>query len=279
MSTASAQAEMAVRSSRDAGQPAFVSRLYVARGVLFLLLLLAAWETASRAGLLDVRFFPPVSEVARRFVDLWARNVFPGHVLATLQRMVLGYALAAVVGIGLGLLMGYWRGLYDRLELLLELLRPLPPVALIPAFILLIGIGDEMKVALVFVGAVWPILLNTVDGVRGVHPTIIDAARMYHFGTARILRHVVFPAALPQIMAGLRTSLAISLILALVSEMIGATAGLGQFILVAQRGFRTTDMFAGIMLLAILGYALNRLFLLVERRVMAWHLERTGQAE
>lgn len=270
-------AEIPLTARRSTGR--FRGAAYTARGLLFLLALLALWELLSRGGIANPRLFPPFSDVVARFLDLWASATFPEHLLATLRRMLLGYALAAVVGIGLGLLMGYWRGLYQRLELLLELIRPLPPVVLIPPFILFLGIGDEMKVVLVFVGALWPILLNTAEGVRGVHPLLVDAARMYQFSHLRILREVMFPAALPQIMAGLRVSLAISLILALVSEMIGASRGLGQFILTSQRSFRMTDMYAGIVLLALLGYTLNSLFLLVERRVLAWHSARSGLAE
>ena len=247
-------------------------------GPLFVLFLLAVWETLSQLRLVNVVLFPPVTTVLGRFFALWADSTFPTHLLPTLRRMALGYAIAAALGISLGTLMGYWRGVADRLAPLLEFLRPLPPVAVIPAFVLFLGIGDEMKVAVVLFGCFWPILLNTIDGVRGVHPTILEVARMYQFTTPRTLRSVVLPAAMPQIMAGLRTSLAIALIVAIVSEMIGATQGVGFFILLAQRSFRMPDMYAGIILLAVLGYTLNRGFLLLESRLMAWHLERTGQA-
>ncbi len=251
--------------------------LYGLRGVLFLLALLLAWEAGSRNGLLNPRLFPAVSDILARFAGLCLDGTFAMHLGATLQRMALGYFLAGVVGTVLGLVMGYWQGIYQRLELLLEFLRPMPPVALVPAFILFLGIGEEMKIALVLFGALWPVLLNTIDGTRGVHPLIMDVARMYHFGHCRTLRRVVFPSALPQMMAGLRVSLAISLILALVSEMVGATRGLGHFILVSQRGFRMADMYAGIFLLALVGYLLNRLFLAIESRVMSWHLETRAE--
>jgi len=240
-------------------------------GPLFVLALLLIWEAASQLKLVNVVLFPPLTTVLGRFFALWADNTFPMHLLPTLRRMLLGYAMAAALGISLGTLMGFWSAVYDRLSPILEFLRPLPPVAVIPAFVLFLGIGDEMKVAIVLFGCFWPILLNTIDGVRGVHPTIVEVARMYQFTTARTLRSVILPAALPQIMAGLRTGLAIALIVALVSEMIGATQGLGFFIVLAQRGFRMPDMYAGIILLAILGYTLNRGFLLVESRLMAWH--------
>lgn len=253
-------------------------RLHAARGLIVLLALVVGWELASRGALVDPRLLPPASAVLARFAELWLSNAFPEHLAATAWRMALGYALAATVGIALGLLLGYWPGLYSRLEPLLELARPMPPVALMPPLMLFLGIGDEMKVALIFLGALWPILLNTVDGVRGVHPALVDAARMHRFGPRLLLTEVLLPAALPQLMPGLRVSLAVALILALVSEMVGATSGLGRFILLAQRSFRTADMYAGIVLLAAVGYALNRLFLLTEQRLIGHVRARASDA-
>ena len=247
-------------------------------GPVFVVVLLGLWETLSRLKLINAVLFPPVTTILGRFLDLWVDGTFLANLLPTLGRMGLGYAIAAVVGISLGTVMGFWSGIYDRLEPLLEFIRPLPPVAVIPVFILFLGIGEEMKVASVVFGCIWPILLNTVDGVRGVHPIIVEVARIYQFSTWRTLRAVVLPAALPQIMAGLRTGLTIALIVALVSEMVATTRGLGFFIVLNQRSFRMPDMYAGIFLLAALGYTLNRGFLLVEARLMGWHLARTDQA-
>ncbi len=242
-----------------------------------LLAVLVLWEVASRARVLNPQFFPPVTDILATFVALWTNNVFPPHLAATLARMAVGYGVAVALGVGLGLLMGRWRGIYDLFEPLVEFLRPMPPVALIPVLILLVGIGDEMKIIVVAFASLFPILLNTVDGVRGVHPTLLDVARTFRFGELDTLRRVILPAALPQIVAGLRISLAIALIVALVSEMIGATQGLGYFVLQAQRSLRIRDMYAAIVMLALLGFTVNALFLLAESRVLAWHRASTGQ--
>jgi ABC-type nitrate/sulfonate/bicarbonate transport system permease component len=246
-------------------------------GLATLVAVLALWELASRTRLLNPQFFPPVTDILGTFFQLWRNNVFPEHLVATLWRMAVGYGAGAVLGIGLGLLMGRWRAVYELFEPLVEFARPMPPVALIPVLILLLGIGDEMKIAIVVFASFFPVLLNTVDGVRSVHPTLLDVARTFHFSEGDLLRKVILPAALPQIVAGLRISLAIALIVALVSEMIGATRGLGYFVLQAQRGLRIRDMYAAIVMLALLGYTLNWLFLLVEARVLAWHRGSTGQ--
>jgi ABC-type nitrate/sulfonate/bicarbonate transport system permease component len=248
-----------------------------ALGLLTLVAVLVAWEVLSRTRVLNPQFFPPVTDILTTFFNLWANNVFPPHLAATLWRMALGYGLAVVLGVGLGLVMGRWQAVYDLFEPLVEFARPMPPVALIPVLILLLGIGDEMKVAIVVFASIFPILLNTIDGVRSVHPTLLDVARTFHFTEGDLLRKVIFPAALPQIVAGLRISLAIALIVALVSEMIGATQGLGYFVLQAQRSLRIRDMYAAIVMLALLGFTLNGLFLLAESRVLAWHRASTGQ--
>jgi ABC-type nitrate/sulfonate/bicarbonate transport system permease component len=248
-----------------------------ALGVGTVLVVLLLWEVASRARILNPQFFPPVTEILGTFVQLWLTNVFPPHLAATLWRMAAGYSIAVVLGVGLGLLMGRWQSVYELFEPLVEFLRPMPPVALIPVLILLVGIGDEMKVIVVVFASVFPILLNTIDGVRGVHPTLLDVARTFHFSAGDTLRRVILPAALPQIVAGLRISLAIALIVALVSEMVGATAGMGYLVLQAQRGLRIRDMYAAIVMLALLGFTLNWVFLMVEGRVLAWHRASTGQ--
>jgi ABC-type nitrate/sulfonate/bicarbonate transport system permease component len=259
--------------------PALDARTWGRRalGLATLLAVLAAWEIASRTRLLNPQFFPPVTDILGTFWTLWANNVFPEHLAVTLRRMAVGYAAAAVLGVGLGLVMGRWQGVYDLFEPVVEFARPMPPVALIPVLILVLGIGDEMKVAIVLFASVFPVLLNTIDGVRGVHPTLLDVARTFRFSEADRLRKVILPAALPQIVAGLRISLAIALIVALVSEMIGATQGLGYFVLQAQRGLRIRDMYAAIVMLALLGFTLNGLFVLAESRVLAWHRASTGQ--
>ena len=256
---------------RRLGMSSVVGRLSSYTGPLFVLILLIAWETLSQLRVVNALLFPPATTVLNRFYSLSADGTFLGHLIPTMLRMLLGYGVAMVLGISLGTLIGFWPVASRRLAPVLEFLRPLPPVAVIPAFVLFLGIGDEMKIMVVLFGCFWPILLNTIDGVRGIHPTIVEVARMYQFSTARILRSVVLPSAMPQIMVGLRTSLAIALIVALVSEMIGATQGLGFFIVLAQRGFRMTDMYAGIVLLAILGYTLNRGFLALESHLMGWH--------
>jgi ABC-type nitrate/sulfonate/bicarbonate transport system permease component len=245
-------------------------------GLILILLLLAFWQI-SALYLMDTPTWPPVTQV----FEAWFENVADGtlviHILATLWRQMLGYGLAVVLGVSIGLGMGYYRALYNLFEPLVEVLRPIPGPAYLPVLVLFVGIGHEMKVVLILVASFFPILLNTYSGVRSIDPVQFDTARTLGLTTLQTFRELVLPAAMPQILTGMRISLAISLILAILAEMIVSTDGLGYFTLLAQRTFKVTDMYAGIFTLALLGYVLNRVFLLVEARLIRWHHESSGR--
>jgi ABC-type nitrate/sulfonate/bicarbonate transport system permease component len=152
-----------------------------------------------------------------------------------------------------------------------------PGPAYLPVLVLFVGIGSEMKVVLILVASLFPILLNTYSGVRAIDPVQLDTARTLGLTTMQTLREVVLPAASPNILTGMRISLAISLILAILGEMIVSNDGLGYFVLLSQRTFKVPDMYAGIFTLALLGYMLNRLFLMIESRLIRWHTESSGR--
>ena len=245
-------------------------------GVILILLLLALWQF-SALYVMNTPTWPPVT----RIFEAWYENVVDGtlikHLLATLWRQMLGYSLAVTVGITLGLAMGYYRILNNLFEPLIEIFRPIPGPAYLPVLVLFVGIGSEMKVVLVMIASLFPILLNTYGGVRAIDPVQLDTARTLGLTTAQTMREVVLPAASPQILTGMRISLAISLILAILSEMIVSTDGLGYFTLLAERTFKVPDMYAGIFTLAMFGYVLNRLFLMGEARLIRWHQESSGR--
>ena len=245
-------------------------------GVILILLLLALWQF-SALYLMDTPTWPPVT----RIFQAWLSDLLDGtlitNLLATFWRQMLGYWLAVVLGVGVGLAMGYFRVAYNLMEPLIEVFRPIPGPAYLPVLVLFVGIGDEMKVVLILVASLFPILLNTYSGVRAIDPVQFDTARTLGLTTAQTLREIVLPAALPQILTGMRISLAISLILAILSEMIVSNDGLGYFTLLAERTFKVPDMYAGIFTLAIFGYALNRLFLFGEARLIRWHQESNGR--
>jgi ABC-type nitrate/sulfonate/bicarbonate transport system permease component len=248
--------------------------------------LLLVLEIAVPAGLLagyavwaagaDSFYFPPLSVIADRFVDLWLFDRVPDDLLPSLRRLAIGYLLCVLVGVGAGLVLGTFRLAQQAVQPFAEFIRALPAVALIPFGILVFGRGDTMKIFIIVVGAVWPILLNTIDGVRGVDHGMLEMARAYSVGRWGRMREIVVPAALPRVVAGMRTSLSVAIILMVVSEMVASSNGVGYFVLESQRRFAISDMWAGIILLGIIGYVANFLFVTAERRALRWHRESKG---
>jgi len=216
-------------------------------------------------------YFPPLSDVVERFADNWLFERFGSDIWPSLRRMFLGYAIAVALGVGVGVVLGGSRVLRRGTAPVVEFLRSIPPPALIPFGIVVIGIGDSMKVFIIAFVCVWPVLLNTIDGINGIDPTLKDTGRVYGVsGRDRLLR-MTLPAASPQIFAGMRLSLSLALILMVISEMVASTNGIGFFVLQSQRSFAIAEMWSGILLLGILGYLFNLIFVVVERRVLAWH--------
>jgi ABC-type nitrate/sulfonate/bicarbonate transport system permease component len=242
-------------------------------GIATIVVLLAAWETTARVQ--HNVYVPPPSQVAVTFVHEWFSPQFMQQAMPSLERLVAGFAIATVIGVTLGIAIGVSDALYRTLDPILQVLRALPPTAVIPVGILLLGIGDAMKVAVIVFGAVWPILVNSADGARCVSTERLDTARNFGLSRFETVVAVTFPSALPQIFAGLRIGLALAFIMIVISEMVGGSNGLGYAILSAQRTFSIPEMYAGIALLAVLGYTLNALFTLVEHRVLAWHIGST----
>jgi ABC-type nitrate/sulfonate/bicarbonate transport system permease component len=230
--------------------------------------LLALWWILSRDS--TSVYYPPLSAILDSFRQDWVSSEGIHNLRPSLTVLGAGFALAVVVGVAVGAVLGLSRTVERATRPLLELLRAVPGVALLPVFIVLIGIGLDMKIMLVASGAVWPVLLNTIDGVRSTEPLLIDMARSYGMSPRRRLRSIVLPSAAPQIFAGARTALAISVIIMVVSETVGSQ-GIGYFLLAAQRSFLISDMWGTIIALGILGYLLNLLFRLTEAVVLRWH--------
>ncbi|SFP48358.1 ABC-type nitrate/sulfonate/bicarbonate transport system, permease component [Amycolatopsis arida] len=239
------------------------------------------WEIATRvAG--DV-YFPPPTGILGAAAEMWftgpaaqlfLTDVVYEHIVPSVGRALGGWTIAVLLGVGLGTVLGRSRTGMDYVGPLFAFSRAIPPPTLVPVFLVLFGIGTGMQLTTIVFGALWPILLNTVDGVRSVDRVKQDTARS--FGTPRHywVLGVVLPAASPKIFAGLRLSLSIALILMVVSEMVGAENGIGKELIFAQQRFDFPAMWAWIVLLGVLGYGLNALLLTVERRVLGWQQSR-----
>ncbi|MBI3014941.1 MAG: ABC transporter permease [Candidatus Tectomicrobia bacterium] len=244
---------------------------------LFVLAIVGVWEAASRTNLVDPSYLPPFTAVLRAFVADFTQGEILRQVLATMRSYVQGLSLALAVGIPCGVLMGAFPGFYAGGRTLLEFLRPIPSVAVIPIAILLLGIEFKMRTAVVFYGSLWPVLLNTLYGIYDVDPVYVDTARVFGRRRGNILRAVVLPAALPYIFTGVRIASAIALILAVTSEMVAGSSGLGFYVKTSEMSLRVGEMYGGILLTGILGYLLNVGFLSLEKVILGWHRGFQGQ--
>ena len=239
-------------------------------GFALVAVLLVFWQCASAFGWVDSVSVPRVTTILSTWWSDLASGVIPSQLGPSLRRITVGLGLAVVIGIPLGLLMGVSRLAYRVLEPVTELIRPIPSAAYIPVAILFLGLGDEMKLFVIFLACVFPVLLNTYGGVKGVDRDLIDTGRTLGTPRASILRKIVFPAALPSVLTGIRVSLGIAFIVAVTSEMIAGNNGLGYFIIDKQQSFHVSEVFAGILTLGVLGYALNLIFLQIERYLLRW---------
>ncbi|HSV58309.1 MAG TPA: ABC transporter permease [Variovorax sp.] len=241
------------------------------------LVLVALWWVLSER--YPSTYSPPLSEIVALFRKLWLFEHARTDLLPSLINLAMGYSAALVVGIVAGTVLGLTPRLSTALWPTLEFLRAIPGVALLPVFVILLGVGPSMKVALISVGAMWPILLNTIDGVRSVEPTLRDVAASFRIPLAVRLRRIVLPAASPQIFSGARISLSVAVILIVVSEMVGANGGIGYFVRSAERSFAIPEMWSGIIVLGLVGYALNTLFRIVEAYALDWHRGMTSHGK
>ncbi|MFJ6359350.1 ABC transporter permease [Pseudarthrobacter oxydans] len=242
------------------------------RAALFLALpalLVLAWWVASQNS--TSFFWPPLSKIVTTFGPTWFEGRITEEVLPSLVRLALGYGIALVVGTAAGVLIGTYATLRSLLEPSLDFFRALPPPILIPIIILFLGIGDEMKVVVIAIGCVWPILLNTMEGVRGIDEVQRETASCYKLTQSSRLVHLILPGASPLIAAGARQALSIGIILMVISEMFSASNGIGFVILQFQRGFSIPEMWTGIILLGLIGLLLALIFRFVESRVLAWY--------
>ncbi|MEW1634722.1 ABC transporter permease [Streptomyces sp. NPDC093801] len=236
------------------------------------LALLALWEAAPRFGLVDATFLPPFSEVARAWWGLLADGQLAEHTRASLTRSFGGFALAVLVAVPLGLLIGWYRPVAAFLGPLLELFRNTAALALLPVFVLLLGIGETSKVSIVVYACVWPILLNTISAVGNADPTLVRLARSMDLSTPRLFQKVILPASVPAVFTGIRLAGAVSILVLVAAEMIGAKAGLGYLINASQFNFAIPQMYAGIVTISAIGVAFNQLLVAVERRLSLWRV-------
>lgn len=245
--------------------------LWLGNAAVFLLLV-GIWQLGSNTGVIPQAFFPGPDRSFGTLFEQLGTSDFWFAFSETVSRMLLGFVVASVAGIALGAMLGLSRAMREYVEPTLELIRPLPASAVIPVFVLMLGLNERMIITVIAFGSIWPALLGTVHGFKTVEPRLFEVARILHLSRFEVIWKIALPNALPDIFAGLRLAVTVSLILAVVTEMLSGSNGLGHNIILAARSFRSADLFAGIIVLGAIGYLTNILLERVERHMLRWRM-------
>jgi NitT/TauT family transport system permease protein len=243
------------------------------------IIFLVAWGILSASGAVSPIILPPLEAVGKSFIKLIGNGVLIEDIGISLLRTGLGFLLAVVISVPLGIITGWSERFEKYLDPLLQIFRNTSVLAMFPIFITIFGLGEESKIAIVFWGSLWPCLLNTIDGVKGVDPSLVLIARSMGAPTFSVLRKIVIPASMPGILTGVRLSAGVAVIILVAAEMLGASKGLGFLIFNSQQKFQTANMYVGIITIAILGVLINFLLVRMERRVIGWHREQTAKSK
>jgi NitT/TauT family transport system permease protein len=232
--------------------------------------LLGAWQALPELGLVDRTFMPPLNEVLHAWWRLAAGGDLWLDAKASLRRSLTGFGIALLAGIPLGLLIGWYPLAAELLGPVFAIFLNTAAIALLPVFTLILGIGETSKISIIVYASIWPILYNTISGVRTVDPLLVKSARSLGVGQLRLFQKVILPAAVPAIFTGARLAGAASILVVITAEMVGARAGLGYLILNSQFNFQIPQMYAGILTVSAIGVTFNYLLSALERRVSTW---------
>jgi len=238
--------------------------------LLFAICLLAIWQVLSDLHVISPVFFPPPTRALSELVSRLSDGTAYLSIQSTCLRMLFGWLCASFMGVVLGAAIGSSRVARDYLEPTLEFVRPLPASAIIPVAILFFGLTNQMSIAVIAFGAVWPVLLSSVYGFSSIQGRLQEVSAVLGLSRAEFLRKIAIPSATPDILSGVRVSLAISLILAVVTEMQASLPGIGRDIFMAQRSFRSADLYAGLILLGFIGFSINYALVAFEKRALRW---------
>jgi ABC-type nitrate/sulfonate/bicarbonate transport system permease component len=236
--------------------------------------LLLVWEGSVRFGFVQSANWPPFSAVVSALYHGLIGGDLPGVIASSMWRMLRGYALGCIAGVSIGVAIALWRPVRLTLTPAIELLRPVPVTAIVPPLIFVFGIDDRLKIVCIAFATFFPVVTNTIGGVSAVDGVYLNVARTFGVSRAQTIRQVIVPAALPYILAGMRTSLAFALVVTVISEMLAGSQGIGHYLLAMQYALRAPEMYASIILLTIVAYGLNLLFVLWENRVIGWARSR-----
>ena len=235
-----------------------------------LVILALAWEIGARTGIVSTLALPPLSAVVAAWIDLVRDGELVANGAASLWRAGAGLLLAIVVGAALGIFMAWWRPVNILIGPLVEMFYPMPKSALIPVTVLWLGFGNGSKILLIFLGCMLPVTIGAFNGARSSEQVLVWSARSMGAHKLRMLWDVVVPSAMPELLNGIRTALALSFILLVSSELIVAQKGFGYLIGYLGANGNYDAMYAVVLSVAFLGFAADRAYLMIAKRVLAW---------
>jgi len=250
------------------GSRPFVSDRVIS--ILSPLILLGMWEICARTGVIDVRFFPAPSNVIRHLVEMIGTGDLWRHLAASLYRLIVGFLVGCVPAIMIGLAIGLYRPVRAALDPLISATYPIPKSSLLPLILLIFGLGESSKIAMVAIGVFYPVVINTAAGVRQIAPIFLDVGQNFGASRFNMFRTVALPGALPLIMTGVKLGAGMGLVLIAIAEMVGAKSGLGYMIWNAWELFDVQTMYVGLFVIAIIGFLLNAGFDMLERVIVPW---------
>jgi sulfonate transport system permease protein len=240
------------------------------------LVIIAAWQGMFHLGHLNPVLLPPPSQIALAFWDLVKSGALPRHIGISILRVLEGFGIAAVLGLGLGTAIGLSRTLDRWTDLIIQVIKPIPPIAWIPLAILWFGIGEQSKVYIIFLGAFFPIIINTIDGIRQTDHKFVEVARILAVPRFKFVRQVVLPGALPAIMTGLRVGLMVAWMCVVAAELIAASSGIGYLIMDARQLSQSDVVFVGMITIGVIGKLMDSLIKLLEKRLISWKVAFAG---
>lgn len=243
-------------------------------GWLGIAVVAGAWQLAAVAA--HSAIFPGFAAALSAAWRIVSGPVLTSDLFPSVARTLIGFAISAVLGVGVGLLVGYYSAVRDWTTTVFDFFRSLPTPLLIPAALVVFGLGGKMVIAVIASAAVWPVLINTANATAGLEPTLKDTARILELRGPALLGRVVIPAVSPQIFAGLRVAISVSLAVMVVAEILGGGSGIGYFIANAQQSFHIADSYAGVLILCLLGWVFDTAFLALERRLLGWQAGTVG---
>lgn len=245
--------------------------------VAFAAILLAVWQILSGMGYIKQLILPPPSQVAAAFWALLKSGAMARHVGISVLRVLEGFAIASLLGLALGVAIGLSRTLDHLTDLLIQVIKPIPPIAWIPLAILWFGIGEQSKVYIIFLGAFFPIIINTIDGIRQTDHKFVEVARILAVPRIRFVRQVVLPGALPAIMTGLRVGLMVAWMCVVAAELIAASSGIGYLIMDARQLSQSDVVLVGMITIGVIGKLMDSLIKRLERRLIGWKIAFAGE--